>query len=177
MPVLQYYFNFFGSTLLNNILLSLSSFPIPLYLIGWETTANALNDNFRVYRPLTIYINVLYGYQTYIVTPNRQKGQSRQKKIFGGVWTDKKTTRHLQISFENDQYATITDWTSKYQKRESGDVYKAFVENGKLIMPEDTEHHASYSEITAENNILIYRTKVVGNGIASSWDKQVFTRK
>jgi len=82
-------------------------------------------------------------------------------------WTDKKTIRHLHIYFENDYHATITDWTAKYQKRESG----------KLIMPEDTEHHASYSEITAENNILIYRTKVVGNGKTLSWDKQVFTRK
>lgn len=104
-------------------------------------------------------------------------GIKQAEKIYGGVWTDKKTTRHLQISFGNDQFATITDWTSKYQKKESGDVYKALIKNGKLIMPEDTEHHVSYSEIIAENKILIYRTKVVGNGKALSWDKQVFTRK
>ncbi len=99
------------------------------------------------------------------------------EKLYGGIWTDKKTTRHLQIYFENDQYATITDWTAKYQKRESGDVYKAFIEKGKLIMPEDTEHHASSSEITVENKVLIYRTKVIGSGKASTWDRQVFTRK
>lgn len=99
------------------------------------------------------------------------------EKLYGGIWTDKKTTRHLQIYFENDRYATITDWTSKYQKRESGDVYKALIENGKLIMPEDTEHHAPYSEIKVENDKLIYRIKVVGSGKASTWERQVFTRK
>jgi hypothetical protein len=104
-------------------------------------------------------------------------GAKQTEKIYEGVWTDKKTTRHLQISFENGQFATITDWTSKYQKKESGDVYKALIINGKLIMPEDTEHHVSYSEIIAENKILIYRTKVLGNGKALSWDKQVFSRK
>lgn len=104
-------------------------------------------------------------------------GAKQTEKIYEGVWTDKKTTRHLQISFENGQFATVTDWTSKYQKKESGDVYKALIKNGKLIMPEDTEHHVLYSEIIAENKILIYRTKVVGNGKALSWDKQVFTRK
>lgn len=104
-------------------------------------------------------------------------GTKQAEKIYEGVWIDKKTSRHLQISFENDQFATITDWTSKYQNRENGDVYKAVIKNGKLIMPGDKNHHAPYSEITAENNNLIYRTKVVRNHKKLSWDKQVFTRK
>ncbi|RZJ82145.1 MAG: hypothetical protein EOO20_24665 [Chryseobacterium sp.] len=104
-------------------------------------------------------------------------GTKMAEKLYGGIWTDKKTTRHLQIYFDDDSYATITDWTSRYQKKESGDVYKALIENGKLIMPEDIEHHAPYSEIKVENNMLIYRTKVVGSGKASTWDRQVFTRK
>lgn len=98
-------------------------------------------------------------------------------KIFGGQWVDKKTSRHLHISFnEEDEYATITDWTSKFQKQESGDVYKAFVENGKLVMPEDTEHHAPNSEMISKDNKLIYLTKNIGPGGAFTWEKQIFIK-
>ena len=128
--------------------------------------------NYKILLPfITLSISNLHCYA------QLPAGTKQIEKIYGGVWTDKKTTRHLQISFENDQFVTITDWTSKYQKKESGDVYKALIKNGKLIMPEDTEHHTAYSEITAENKILIYRTKVVGNDKKLSWDKQEFTRK
>ncbi|EDM37836.1 hypothetical protein PBAL39_15464 [Pedobacter sp. BAL39] len=96
-------------------------------------------------------------------------------KRFIGTWVDKKTTRHLEISFE-DGYATIMDWTSKFQKKESGDVYKAFLKDGKLVMPEDTEHHAPYSEILSQDGKLIYLTKPVGIGVGSAWDKQTFVR-
>lgn len=49
------------------------------------------------------------------------------QKQYGGIWIDKKTSRCLQITFENESYAMITDWTAKYQSRASGDVYKAFI--------------------------------------------------
>ena len=99
----------------------------------------------------------------------------RIEKLFTGIWINKKSTRHLEISF-NDGYATITDWTSKFQKRESGDLYKASLKNGKLFMPEDTQHRAPYSEILYKNNTLIYLTKGTATA-ASRWEKQVFTRK
>lgn len=98
------------------------------------------------------------------------------KKLFEGQWLNKKTTRQLQISFEYDKYATITDWTEKFQRRESGDVYKAFIKDGKLVMPEDKEHRAPYSEIISKNNVLIYRTKSVGTGKNSAWDQEIFKR-
>ena len=97
------------------------------------------------------------------------------EKRFAGAWVNKKSTRHLEIYFE-DGYATIMDWTAKFQKRGSSDVYKAFPENGKLVMPEETEHHAPYSEIIFENNRLIYLTKVSQNGKTITWDRIVFTR-
>ncbi|CDT04861.1 hypothetical protein ACR780_11015 [Sphingobacterium faecium] len=99
------------------------------------------------------------------------------QKQYGGIWIDKKTSRCLQITFENVSYATITDWTRKYQSRESGDVYRAFVKNGRLVMPEDREHHAPYGEIEVKNNKLIYRTKPNGILKSSTWDKQIFTRE
>ncbi|ETZ22166.1 hypothetical protein N824_24890 [Pedobacter sp. V48] len=98
------------------------------------------------------------------------------EKHYEGLWVDKKTTRYLEISFK-DGYATIIDWTGKFQKRESGDSYKAFLKNGKLIMPEDTEHHATYSEIIAKDQTLICLTKSIGTGeISTTWDRQTFTR-
>ena len=86
-------------------------------------------------------------------TPKRN-----DEKRFAGKWQNKKSSRCLEISFEYG-YATIMDWTPRFQKRESSDVYKAFLKNGKLIMPEETEHRAPYSEIRLEHNRLIYLTK------------------
>lgn len=108
-------------------------------------------------------------------SPAQSSKQKQTEKHFEGLWVDKKTTRHLEISFEGG-YATIIDWTSKFQKRESADNYKAFLKNGKLILPEDSEHHAAYSEITAKDQTLIYLTKSTEAGKTSIWDKQTFTK-
>jgi len=121
--------------------------------------------------PLLIVL-MLNGSSSHAQSSSKQQ----EEKLFKGIWVDKKTTRHLEISFENG-YANIIDWTSNVQKRESGDIYKAFPKNGKLVMPEDTEFHAPYSEIILKNNRLIYLTKPISNGKTSLWDKQVFVRK
>lgn len=104
--------------------------------------------------------------------------QSKQKhleKLFAGKWVDKTTARCLEISFD-DSYATISDWNSSFQKKESGDVYKALLKDGKLVIPEDTDHHAPYSEIVLKNNALIYLTKPIGISGSSSWSKQIFSK-
>jgi len=105
----------------------------------------------------------------------QQQGVKQTEKLFSGIWVDKQTTRHLEISFKNG-YATITDWTSNFQKRESGDIYKATLKKGKLIMPEDTQHRAPYSEIIYKNNTLIYLTKPLAPRKTVKWDKEIFTR-
>ena len=116
-----------------------------------------------------------------LITIGNSQAQSNQQqrvkteKLFTGLWINKQSTRHLEISF-NDGYATIIDWTSKFQKRESGDIYKATLKNGKLIMPEDTQHRAPYSEILYKNNYLFYLIKPFGTATTSRWDKQVFAR-
>ena len=117
-----------------------------------------------------------------LTTAGNSQAQSSQKqtqkqieKLYSGPWIDKQTTRHLDISFK-DGYASITDWTSKFQKRESGDIYKAHIKNGKLIMPEDTQHRAPYGEILYKSNTLIYLTKSIAPGKTPEWEKQVFTR-
>ena len=125
------------------------------------------------------YINSLILGMVLLFANGSSYAQSKLKpveKLFAGVWVDNKTSRHLEISFHKG-YATIIDWTSNMQKRESGDIYKAFLKNGKLVMPEDTEHHAPYSEIRFKNNTLIYLTKDIGIGKKPLWDKEVFTRK
>jgi len=103
------------------------------------------------------------------------KPNQTDQKRFEGLWTNKKTSRCLEIYFEYG-YATIMDWTPKFQKRESADVYKALPKNGKLVMPEETEHHAPYSEIVIAHKRLIYLTKQMGTGKKPAFDKIVFTR-
>lgn len=103
-----------------------------------------------------------------------QSKQRQTEKQFAGLWVNKHTTRHLEISFENG-YATIIDWTSNFQKRESGDIYKALLRGAKLVMPEDSQHRAPYSEILYKNNTLIYLSKPILAG-AGQWDKEIFIR-
>lgn len=128
---------------------------------------------------MATYINSFILFMLLLLANGNSPAQSSKprqaEKHFAGLWVDKKTTRHLEISFK-DGYATIIDWTDKFQKRESGDSYKAFLKNGKLIMPEDTEHHGAYSEIIAKDQTLVYLTKSTGAGKASTWDRQTFTR-
>ena len=83
------------------------------------------------------------------------------KKTFEGAWGNKKEKRHLRIFVEKDGYVTINDWVSKYQKQENGDAYKALIKKEKLVMPEDAQHHAPYSELTVKNSKLIYLTRYV----------------
>lgn len=99
------------------------------------------------------------------------------EKLFGGLWVNKETTRCLQISFGDAPHATILDWTRKFQKRESGDVYKAAIRKDRLVMEEDKEYHVPYSEIRVKNDTLLYLTKSLGTGIKTEWDRDVFTRK
>lgn len=129
---------------------------------------------------MATYINSFILFMVLLLLNGNSQAQSSKpkqtEKRFEGLWVDKKTTRHLEISFK-DGYATIIDWTDKFQERESGDSYKAFLKNGKLIMPEYPEHHAAYSEIIIKDNMLIYLTKSTGTGRTSTWDKQAFTRE
>lgn len=128
---------------------------------------------------MATYINSFILFMTLLLAGGNSPAQSSKpkqtEKYFEGLWVNKKTTRHLEISF-SDGYATIIDWTSKFQKRECGDSYKAFLKNRKLIMPEDPEHHAAYSEILLKDQKLIYLTKPVGTGKTSTGDTQTFTR-
>jgi len=86
---------------------------------------------------------------------------SRAKAVFEGAWLDKKNDRHLTISIEDAGYVTINDWTGRKQTA-SIDAYKAYIKNGKLVMPAETEHHAPYSEIQIKGKTLIYITQTVG---------------
>jgi len=128
---------------------------------------------------MATYINSFVLFVVLLLANGNSPAQSSKSKQAGkhfeGLWLDKKTSRHLEISFK-DGYATIIDWTGKFQKRESGDSYKAFLKNGKLIMPEDIGHHAAYGEIISNDQTLIYLTKSIGAGKASAWDRQIFTK-
>ncbi|SDE87799.1 hypothetical protein SAMN05216464_110156 [Mucilaginibacter pineti] len=83
------------------------------------------------------------------------------RKLFEGSWVNKKAKRHLTISFDTQDYATINDWHGKWsQDNNTIDAYKAFVMNSKLVMPEDkTDLRSPYCEIVRKGNTLLYRCR------------------
>jgi len=123
---------------------------------------------------LVLIVNLVLGNSV-----NAQTGPEIKKadKLFGGAWVNKRTTRHLRIFIEKDGYVTINDWTSKKQKQEEGDAYKAYIKKGKLIMPEDLEHHTPYSEMQVKDNTLIYITIFKDNEGKQITDKEFFVKE
>jgi hypothetical protein len=83
------------------------------------------------------------------------------KKLFEGNWVNEKAKRHLTISFDNQDYATINDWQGKWSQNNNAiDAYKAFVLKGKLVMPEDkTDLRSPYCEIVKQGTALLYRCR------------------
>jgi hypothetical protein len=80
------------------------------------------------------------------------------KKLYEGEWVEKKTKRHISITLQDTDYFLINDW-SEAGDGSSVDAYRAFLKKGKLIMPEDTEHHAPYAELFLKNKRLVYLSK------------------
>lgn len=89
---------------------------------------------------------------------------------------NKETARHLQLSFQGAQ-VTVLDWNGRLQKSDSGDVYRAILTNGRLVLAEDRLHHAPYSEILLEKDVLVYLTRPISEGGGKVWEREVFTRK
>ncbi|MES2454016.1 MAG: hypothetical protein V4594_00675 [Bacteroidota bacterium] len=83
------------------------------------------------------------------------------KKLFEGSWVNTKAQRHLTISFDGADYATINDWHGKWSDDNNTiDAYKAFVNKSILVMPEDkTDLRCPYCEILRKENALLYRCR------------------
>jgi hypothetical protein len=81
------------------------------------------------------------------------------KKMYEGRWVDKKTKRHLVIVYDGQEYAELNDWTETTGDNSSSvDAYKAWIKNGKLVMPESkTDLRCPYCEIVKKGNALLYR--------------------
>jgi hypothetical protein len=103
----------------------------------------------------------------------------RAKKLFDGYWVNKKSHRHLTISFEVQDYATINDWQGKMDDDNHGiDAYKAFVNNDKLVMPEDkTDLRSPYCEIVRKGKVLLYRCREMNSNSKRFVEEIVFTRE
>lgn len=101
------------------------------------------------------------------------------KKSFEGNWVNKKTGRHLRISFEYNEYVLINDWHGKFNSNNNSiDAYKAFIESGKLVMPEDkTDLRSPYCEILRKDNNLLYRCKGDGPTANEFVDQILFVRE
>ena len=84
---------------------------------------------------------------------------TRAKKAFEGTWYNKKTNRFLSISFDYGDYALINDWVGRPKNAANTDAYKAFPKGGKLILPEEKEHHGAYCEMLISKKRLLYKCK------------------
>ncbi|MGZ3873687.1 MAG: hypothetical protein ACXVJD_12265 [Mucilaginibacter sp.] len=100
------------------------------------------------------------------------------KKLYAGSWVNKKAGRHLTISFDIDDYATINDWHGKWsQDNNTIDAYKAFVYQQKLVMPEDkTDLRSPYCEIVRQGNALLYRCRQMDTKDKRFVDQVLFVR-
>lgn len=121
---------------------------------------NPTNIMISLKRPATallIYFT-LFAFNTFAQTKAEFK---TAKKLFEGKWVNKHMNRHLTISFDTQNYATINDWQGKWsQDNNSIDAYKAFVDQGKLVMPEDkTDLRSPYCEIVKQGKALLFRCR------------------
>jgi len=101
------------------------------------------------------------------------------KKLFEGDWVNKKAKRHLSIFFDGESYATINDWQGKRTRENSIiDAYKAFVHQGKLVMPESkTDLRCPYCEIVRKDNTLLYRCREMNTNNKQFVDYTVFVKE
>jgi hypothetical protein len=101
------------------------------------------------------------------------------EKLYGGSWVNKKANRHLTISFDTDDYATINDWHGKWsQDNNTIDAYKAFVYQQKLVMPEDkTDLRAPYCEILRQGSALLYRCRQMDTKDKRFVEQTLFVRE
>jgi hypothetical protein len=81
------------------------------------------------------------------------------KEAFEGTWYNKKENRYLRISFDYSDYALINDWVGRSKNAANIDAYKAFPKGGKLILPEEKEHHGTYCEMLISKKRLLYKCK------------------
>ncbi|KAF2514694.1 hypothetical protein [Flavobacterium foetidum] len=80
-------------------------------------------------------------------------------KKFGGTWYNSTKKHYLTFTFEKGyDYVTVATWKGKINSLQNIDVYKAYIEANKLILPaENDDHHGCYCEIDIEKNLLVYK--------------------
>ncbi len=90
---------------------------------------------------------------------------AQMKKQYSGIWVNKQTQRYLSFTFDKEvNYVTINDWEGSWNKNNNSsvDAYKAYIKNGKPILPvENKDHHAPYCEIEIVGKKLIYQCNAV----------------
>jgi len=101
------------------------------------------------------------------------------KKLFAGSWVNKKAKRHLIIFFDTEDYVTINDWHGKWsQDNNTIDAYKAFIQQTKLVMPENnTDLRCPYCEIVKKGDALLYRCRGMNTKDKTFIDQVLFVRE
>jgi len=118
---------------------------------------------------------IIFGYKGFTQKNTELKAA---KKLYEGEWVNKKAKRHLTISFDTDDHATINDWHGKWsQENNTIEAYKAFLKQGKLVMPEDkTDLRSPYCEIIKKGNLLLYRCREINTKNTKFVDNIWFVR-
>lgn len=92
-----------------------------------------------------------------------REGFEQAKKKFEGTWYCKKENSYLQFFFEDDttvSYVTVNQWIGRWKQNTSIDAFKVFIENDKLVFPEDKQEHVHpYCDMQVVNNRLMFRCK------------------
>jgi len=116
---------------------------------------------------------------------SRSSGQTKaeliaSKKMYEGRWINKNLKRHLSIDYDNSPgYANINDWQGKLNDNNNTvDVYKAWIKNGILVMPESkTDLRCPYCEILKKDKSLLYRCRGMNTNSRQFIDSVWFIRE
>lgn len=74
------------------------------------------------------------------------------------IWYDKDNDRYLMLFPHRTDDILFNDWTGTPDPSQAdADAYRGQLENGRLVIPADTEHHAPRCELELEGWQLIYR--------------------
>lgn len=106
-------------------------------------------------------------------------GDAGARKQYEGTWYNRDTRRYLAFFFEDgSNVVTVNDWTGTGVRGAQVDAYKAFLQDdGSLLIPEDTEHHAPSCTLKLQGNKLAYICLETLNGPHPRFTETLFTRK
>ena len=100
---------------------------------------------------------------------------NRSKSLFEGIWVNKTEHRYIQLTFDDSVgYVNVNDWLNhlKITKKTPIDLYKAFIQDDSLIIPEDEACNCPSCVLKIENNQLVYTCYLKQNPFGEALSKE-----